>query len=386
MRVAVVHPSLNRAGGAERVCLATVRALTLAGHTVSLATIERTDWHFLEERFGGLVRPFKEHYILGGLSSMGGFSQAAFTLSCYLPLLIMLRAMNEFSLILNTYGDLVQCVADLSYINALPFRLAYRYPNSGFSSSLPWRLAAQGYGFFLKAWNGFPARKALVVNSQFMRDVVRAHLGREAVVVYPPVDVELFKRAGERMEREDLVVTVSRLRPGKRLDLIPRIARLVKKADFKIVALEDKASGNAAILLRKAIKTLGLKDRVDLLVNQPSWKLAEVLASAKLYLHTQPLEAFGIAIVEAMAAGCVPVVPRSGGPWLDILASKEGAYGFSYRSFAEAARRINVLLEDKRLWEKVSRIARERALAFDRSIFERRIVALLEDISPKFRK
>lgn len=35
-------------------------------------------------------------------------------------------------------------------------------------------------------------------------------------------------------------------------------------------------------------------------------------------------EAFGIAIVEAMSLGCVPVVLRAGGPWHDILGDTQG--------------------------------------------------------------
>jgi hypothetical protein len=39
-----------------------------------------------------------------------------------------------------------------------------------------------------------------------------------------------------------------------------------------------------------------------------------------------------MSVVEGMAAGCVPVVSRCGGPWFDILDCKQGVYGFSYRS------------------------------------------------------
>jgi hypothetical protein len=60
MSVVVAHPSLNRAGGAEKVCLTVVGALNEHGFKVELATIEKTDWGFLEDRFGALSRPSKE--------------------------------------------------------------------------------------------------------------------------------------------------------------------------------------------------------------------------------------------------------------------------------------------------------------------------------------
>ena len=80
-----------------------------------------------------------------------------------------------------------------------------------------------------------------------------------------------------------------------------------------------------------------------------------------------------MAVVEAMAAGCVPVVPRVGGPWQDILDGRQGAYGFSYQGPEEAAELIDWLIRDEGLRGEVSRRARERCRLFDQSVFHRRI-------------
>lgn len=79
-----------------------------------------------------------------------------------------------------------------------------------------------------------------------------------------------------------------------------------------------------------------------------------------------------------MAAGCVPVVPRDGGPWFDILGGKEGMYGFSYGNTAEAARKIRMLLQDDYLRTSVAARASQRAMNFDSSIFENRISKVVE--------
>jgi len=39
---------------------------------------------------------------------------------------------------------------------------------------------------------------------------VNKYLNRVSLVVYPPVDIEKFKRAAENADRENLVVTISR--------------------------------------------------------------------------------------------------------------------------------------------------------------------------------
>jgi glycosyltransferase involved in cell wall biosynthesis len=75
-----------------------------------------------------------------------------------------------------------------------------------------------------------------------------------------------------------------------------------------------------------------------------------------------------MSIVESMAAGCIPIVPRTGGPWIDILDCQEGQYGFSYRSSAEAAAKIKLLLDDESLRSKVSVRAIERSVAFEKKL------------------
>lgn len=387
MSVVVVHPSLNRGGGAEKVCLAVIGALCRRGYRVRLATIDRTDWRFLEERFGELSRPFEEEFLIGSMPIRGKFSQAALTLSLFLPELFYQRMKNDCDLILNTYGELVDSVADISYVNAIPVRVVHHYPESGFSNSIVLRSIAQAYGFSLRAVDKLFRRKVLLTNSTFTQGIVRRHLGRDSLVVYPPVDVERFKRIASFADRENVVATVSRLRLGKNLGLIPRIARLVKKGEFTILGLADQASQEAIEALTKGIGSLGAGDRVRLLINQPPQKLVDVLSSAKVFLHTQPMEAFGMAVVEAMAAGCVPVVPREGGPWFDILDGRQGEFGFSYGSSAEAANMIEVLLEDEDLRMEVSARASERAMAFDSSVFEGKILSVVDEVySSRYKK
>jgi len=381
MKIAVAHPSLNRGGGAEKVCLTVVKALSEGGYRVRLATIDKTDWRFLEERFGVLSRPFEEVYLMKHMPIKGRFSQAVLTLSCFLPELFYLRLKDEHDVIVNTYGDLVDSIADISYINALPERIKHHYPQSGFSDSVAWRFIAQAYDLSLKGVDKLFSSNILLTNSRYTQNVVSKYLNRDSLVVYPPVDIEKFKWAAENADRENLVVTISRFRPGKCLELIPIIAKLAEGVEFKIIGLADQASQSAIKDLTKKIKSLGIQDRVKLLINQPFQKLIDVLASAKVFLHTQPTEAFGISVVEAMAAGCVPVVPRDGGPWFDILNREQGKYGYAYSSLGEAAEKINLLMNDERLRIEISRRAFERAKCFDRSIFEKKIVDVIHKVA-----
>lgn len=376
--VTVAHPSLNRAGGAEKVCLTFVKALLDGGYRVKLATVDRTDWDMLEARFGITVRPREEAYLVGSTYKLGIVSQAAATALLF-PL-ILLSSRSEEGLLVNTYGELTDRIADLAYVNSIPVKLAYRYRETGFPSSTVWRAALQAYGDELRL-SHVGSKSILIANSRFIQAILRRGMNRSSILLYPPVEVEVFREASEGVEkRRGMVVVVSRVRPGKKLGVMLKIAKLVEDAEFLLLAIADRGSKDTLEKLRGLTELLDVEDRVRILVNQPFRRYVEALASASVYLHTQPSEAFGISVVEAMAAGCVPIVPRSGGPWIDILSGRQGLYGFSYRDVHEAACKVKMLIENGCLRREVAVRASLRASDFDRSIFEAKGLSIVEKI------
>jgi alpha-1,2-mannosyltransferase len=385
MNVLVTHPSLNRGGGAERVCLTVVKALKEKGHLVTLATAEKTAWGFLEDRFGKLSRPQKEIYIVANTPTKSKFLQGITTLPLYVSELLRLCGSDRYDVTFNTYGDLVNSIADVSYVNALPARIAHHFSDSGFPSSVTWKIIPLTYSLMSEAADNLFKNSVVFTNSIFMQKIIRKYLGHRVDVIYPPVDTTRFKYISQADKRENLVASVSRLRPGKRLDIIPMIARLATEGRFVVTGLADEGSQETIEEFSRTSKGSQVEKRVELLVNQSSQVLTRVLASAKVFLQTQPMESFGISVVEAMAAGCVPIVPRDGGPWFDILQEKEGVYGFSYRSISEAAQKISMILENDELRTEVSGRARRRAMDFDSSVFERKILDVVSKVySRKF--
>ena len=104
------------------------------------------------------------------------------------------------------------------------------------------------------------------------------------------------------------------------------------------------------------------------------------IVEAKVYLHTMPYEHFGISIVEAMAAGLVPVVPRSGGPYVDVLNGSQGVYGYSYSNVREAADCIHRLLGDERLRTGCSEKSIDRSHVFDSSVFKAKFTSYVNHV------
>jgi glycosyltransferase involved in cell wall biosynthesis len=66
--------------------------------------------------------------------------------------------------------------------------------------------------------------------------------------------------------------------------------------------------------LNQMVRDFDLKDYVTLETNVCLNNLLSIMREAKVYFHTMVGEHFGISIVEAMAAGLIPVVSDVGGP------------------------------------------------------------------------
>jgi glycosyltransferase involved in cell wall biosynthesis len=115
-------------------------------------------------------------------------------------------------------------------------------------------------------------------------------------------------------------------------------------------------------------------------------ELSQLYAKARIFWHaagfgTDPeanpdlLEHFGIVTVEAMAAGCVPlVIDRGGQP--EIV--EHGVSGFVWNTLAELRAYTLRLLADDALWKRMSEAARHRSLQFDRRSFVSRVTRACE--------
>ena len=218
----------------------------------------------------------------------------------------------------------------------------------------------------------------IVANSKFTQKIIREFLGKKALVINPPVAASKIRSWAKNEKRENKVVTISRFRSAKRLEVIPMIASYVRDIGFNVVGIADKESEQYVEKLLEEIKRLGLEKQVFVFKNKQYGFTLSALSTAKAYLHTQKTEAFGMAIVESMAAGCVPIVPRTGGPWIDILNCQEGQYGFSYRNPKEAAEKIKMVLHDEKLRSKIAVRAIERSMVFDSSNFEKKLLNIVE--------
>lgn len=184
-------------------------------------------------------------------------------------------------------------------------------------------------------------------------------------VIHNGIDIDRFTRSDPGADAPIVVGTVGHLAPIKGHDVFVRAAKLVRAHRFDVhfaIIGEDKSPQmNYRRSLEKLIDELGLNG----FVTMPGWRddMNAVLSSLTLFVSAARSEPFGLAIVEAMAAG-LPIIATASEGALEIL--EDGVSGKlvpldNPEALAEA---INKLLDDplerSRLGQNALRTARDR--------------------------
>ncbi|EPM0607017.1 MULTISPECIES: glycosyltransferase family 4 protein [Klebsiella pneumoniae complex] len=143
-----------------------------------------------------------------------------------------------------------------------------------------------------------------IANSKFISRRIKKVYGRDADVIYPPVDVTRFSLCENK---EDYYFTASRLVPYKRIDLI--VEAFSQMPDKKLVVIGDGSEMDK-------IKSKASKN-IEILGYQPNHVMEEYMCKAKAFVFAAE-EDFGITPVEAQACG-TPVIAFGKGGVLETI-------------------------------------------------------------------
>jgi glycosyltransferase involved in cell wall biosynthesis len=201
------------------------------------------------------------------------------------------------------------------------------------------------------------ARSTIILTiSGFSRDAIRkAYPTVDPYILYPPVNIERFSSAYRSNSRRNKVLVISRFSPEKQIEKAIKIAQLVDRIEFEIVGSLLPANRPYFNFLQKMIQGYALEDKIRLSPNATYEELINAMSTSTVYLHTMQGEHFGVSIVEAMAAGLVPIVPSYGG-CSEIVPPE-----YLYSTLEEAAACIckNIYGYDKEKMERVYDIAKQ---------------------------
>jgi len=216
--------------------------------------------------------------------------------------------------------------------------------------------------------------------SSLVDRLIRIERKKRTELLFPPINVSPFLRSDNSNNRKDIVITLGRIDQEKNLEQSIRILSRVNVGKLLIVGSLLRMDTWYLRKLYTLAKELGVSDRVLFVTNAPFSQIFELLKKSKIVLFPQEWGHSPYAsIVEAMASGCVPVVPKQGTPWEDIV--QMGRFGFGYSTIEEAANIIELLFSDSKSFKYWSSIAKKRASDFAQEIFMAKLKSYIQQLA-----
>ena len=240
------------------------------------------------------------------------------------PAAIQSFDLQAFDLVVSTSHAVAKgCVpgrkaVHVSYVHT-PMRYVWDQFDAYFGkgrAGLLTRAAARAVAPALRRWDVRSTARAqgLVANSRFVAGRIRRWWGRDAdAIVYPPVDVERFLPL-PAAQRDDYALIVSALVPYKRVDLAVRaFSRLGKRL---VVAGGGPELARLHAMAGPTVRLLGAVAGDEL----------PALYARAAYFVLPGEEDFGIAPVEAQAAGRPVLALGQGGALETVLPGETGVF------------------------------------------------------------
>ena len=308
MKVAFVHDWLVTPAGAERVLEALYEVYPGPVHTL---VCDRDRW---KDRLGGpsnIRTSFLQRF--PKVRSMYRNYLALF------PLAVESFDLSEFDVVISSsHAAAKGCMTRADQLHICychtPMRYAWDLTYDYLGSLGRWkRMLAQLALHYIRIWDQSNAKRVdfYVANSSYTARRIQKCYGRAAKVIYPPVDVERFSLS---QTRKDHFVTVSRLVPYKRVDLLIQA--------FNELRLPLKIVGDGPLFSK--LKALA-GPTVELLGSLEQEAVREVVGQAKAFVFAAE-EDFGIAPVEAQAAGTPVIAYGRGGVCESVIEGETGLF------------------------------------------------------------
>ena len=240
--------------------------------------------------------------------------------------------------------------------------------------------------FYRRRWRTvFGSYQRCIAISEFTARWVRNRWNLDSEILYP-----LVRARFEVRPKQNIILSVGRFShygtQKKQLEMVRCFAGLGLPG-WEYVCMGGLANDPADHRFYQEICEAARGNPVRVVANPDGQEVKEAYERASIFWHAAGLgedesanpersEHFGMSTVEAMAAGCVPVVIRRGGQ-PEIV--EQGASGFLWDTLEELAGYSRRLATQPELRETMARAARLRSERFtDEATFGNRLLAILD--------
>ncbi len=289
----------------------------------------------------------------------------------YLPLMptaVEQFDLSEFDVVLSCSHSVVKGVITSPQTRHIcycysPLRYAWdmyhEYMETSWNSRFA-RLLVPPLLTYMRMWDTLSSDRVdtFIAISRFVAQRIEKYYRRDALVVYPPVDMANFS-ISDRLESYFLIV--SRLEPYKRID--------VAVEAFNRLGLPLLIIGDGAERQRLA---QAAKPNITFAGRQSDQVVREALSKCQALIFSGE-EDFGITPVEAQASGR-PVIAYRGGGALETVSEQTGRFFFPKTADALAA---TVKQFDAGQFDSAA--IRRHAAQFDLAVFQHRMKEIIEE-------
>jgi len=229
----------------------------------------------------------------------------------------------------------------------------------------------------------------LVCNSKFTKRFIDQEYGVNSRVIYPPIDIESFSPG----KKKNLILSVGRfsqLMQAKRQDiLVSSFKKLCDQGlkDWQLVLAGATGVGGKDYFNQLKRQAKGYP--IELLADIDFKSLKKLYAEAKIFWSAsgyginedkepEKVEHFGIAIVEAMAAGAVSVAVGKGGA-REII--KSGRNGFLWENEKELIKMTEDLIASPASLSSLSKAVIKSSQEFSKKRFSQKFDEIITPAS-----
>ena len=352
MKANVIHGDFNPCGGAERLSLTTMQALLERGIDFDLTTLKSPDITKLENSYGknlvSVMKNIKKINVINIIEELRkqqqqqekdhedynyditintngdaapyyhpSFSKDNVITYCHFPS-TKYHIESENIEYLKTDLGMTERSNNFSEIND------HKYINNpkNYKTILQFSRRKEYFEILKYGYWNLMKNSTVITNSEFSRREIVNALGLDNIyVLSPPIDIETFRNVAlmtnEDDETNDIILVISRIAPHKKIENAIKLAKILKDNN---IGKGMKIVGNLYYYffdfyseIKQMVLDLGLTDYITFEINASLEKLLSIIRQSRVYFHPMIGEHFGMAVLEAMAAGLIPVVPNQGG-------------------------------------------------------------------------
>jgi len=357
-RIAIVHDYLNQAGGAERVVGVLHRMFPQAPIYTTIVDREsllpeladadiRSTWM---QRIPGILKRFKQYFWLYPFA-VGSMDLRSYDL--------VISSSSAYAIGAPVRGSTVH----LCYCHT-PMRFAWNFSAYMEGNEVPafQKWLARILVYPLRLWDKFISAKVnkIIANSSIVQKRIERCYGREATIIYPPVNISRFQIS--KAANEDYFLVLSRLVSYKRIDLAVEACTRMGKT---LIVIGDGPD-------RKRLESLA-GPNVTFMGRLPDAEVVHYMQHCQSLIFPG-IEDFGITPLEINACGR-PVVAFQGGGALDTIIPELNGVFFKQQTVESLVQALESIEHIN--WDAAN--IRRHAEQFSESEFIKKFSSLIEN-------